>query len=312
MAEQLMQALMSSAEARHHYELLKPAPAPEASQVDQQLLERGIARIAMSLNEGDFQRLTTGFEASIATCPDLLADSYHIVDERLGNSAGYVRKERKINAAGRQIEDPKSLIHFTESAHDRWNVQYKTAPKVLREFLADGREVQNELLNIAKRQLLGLETTHPNLSRLYFPADGTGSLSFLRILSYDSYDVSSSYAAVAKPHFDIGGVTIQAYADAAGFWGAKDGPHDERVHYDTEPNSAFCFLGMEHAKIYGDDSPLKPLWHGVDRIIPKGVAHVPTRHAVILFVDAPRVDHAITAHDTLPDIHKSVRTVASS
>ncbi|MDL2341921.1 MAG: hypothetical protein QFB87_02505 [Patescibacteria group bacterium] len=294
---------MSSAEARHFYEL-SPATNPEnGGAVDRQLLEQGIARIAMTVSQADFSELSQTFDACIAETPDLLLQSYHIVDSRLSNSAGYVRKEQKVNAAGRQIADPKGLMHFSESAYTRWQQQFKSAPRLLTRFLEAGFDIQHSLLHTARQHINDLATTHPNLSKLYFPPDGPRSLSFLRVIAYDSYDVTGTYADVAKPHFDIGGVTIQAYADAAGFWGAKDGPRGERTHYDTAPAGAYLFLGTEHAKVYGDDSYLKPLWHGVDRIIPEGQTHVPERHAVILFVDAPAVNHGITERDTLPHLY---------
>ena len=199
----------------------------------------------MTLSDSDFVQLNTSFEACINACPDLLATSYFDVDDRHGCNAGYVRKEQKINVAGRQTEDPKSIIHFTETARERWRDQYQWAPKILHQFFAEGFEIQNNLVAQAKTHIAALSETHPNMTELYFPPEGPESLSFMRVLSYDSYDVHAqgSYAPVAKPHFDIGGVTIQAYADAAGFWGAKDGPFPDahKLYYDTEPNTAYMF-----------------------------------------------------------------------
>ncbi len=107
---------------------------------------------------------------------------------------------------------------------------------------------------------------------------------------------------MGKPHFDIAGATIQAYADAPGFWGAKDGVDGERTHYDTQPNKAYMFMGLGHEKLYGADGRLRPLWHGVDRIIPAGVTMVPERHSVILFIDCPLVDFDLSLDQTVPYI----------
>ena len=301
MAEQLAR-LMDADAARAHYDLRPARRASRASDVDQQLTLHGIADIAMSLSESDFSALTASFDACIDDCPKALANSYYIVDERPSNSAGYVRKERKINQAGRQIEDPKSLYHFTETARDRWTRNYRSLPATFKQFLASGFEIQEILVDASRQHIAGLEASHPNISKLYYPPEGPESLSFLRVLSYDGYNSNGDYDAVAKPHFDVGGVTIQAYADALGFWGAKDGPRGERRYFDTAPNTGFMFLGVEHAKIYGDQSYLKPLWHGVDRVTPAGVSSVPKRHAVILFTDAPRVDYQTTNRHTSPDI----------
>jgi hypothetical protein len=153
-----------------------------------------------------------------------------------------------------------------------------------------------------------LENTHPNISDLYFP--NNDSFSFLRLLRYDGYEPHSKLAEVAKPHYDIGGLTIQAYADAPGFWAAKDGVHGDRKFYNTNPHEAYTFLGKGHEKIYGPEDIFQPLWHGVDRIISAGVTWVPERTAVILFVDAPEVDYHIRQDDTLPQLHRQLAATA--
>jgi len=291
-------------QARRAYQLTPAGGRLFATDLDNQLLEQGIAQIDMPLGEGDLSSLTAGLDACIDACPELLPDTFHVIDSRLDNSAGYVRKERKINRAGKQIEDPKSLIHFTETARERWLNQFAHGPKVLRDFLHHGFEVQYALLDVMRDKVAELEPTHANISKLYFsPERPPETLSFLRVLSYDGYEVTGRETAVAKPHYDRGGITIQAYADAPGFWASVDGPSGERTHYDTDAGKAYLFLGTEHDKVYGADSPLKPLWHGVDRVIPEAANYVTKRHAVILFTDAPHVNHGITAQDTLPYIH---------
>lgn len=303
MGEHLPVQLLSSAEARTEYDLGIPDKSRAVSEVDRQLAEGGIAKIEMNLSPQDFQRLTSGLDVCIAECPELLSTTYHLVDPRRDSTAGYVRKDRKINQAGVQIEDPKSLFHFAETARQHWGDQLKHGPQIIKDFLADGFEIQNVLLGIARQQVQTIEPSHPNISKLYFPPSGPSSLSFLRVLSYDGYSVDGEYAAVAKPHYDRGGFTIQAHADAAGFWASADGPRGDRRHFDTQAGEAYLFAGSEHAKAYGDDSYIHPLWHGVDRVIPAGVTLIPNRHAVILFVDAPLVNHDISVQDTMPHIY---------
>lgn len=296
--------LFTPEQARQAYQLHTAGGRLFASDVDNQLHENGIAQIHMPLSSGDFQQLTRVFDDCVDEFPDLLQTTYHTVDDRMNNSAGYVRKEQKINQAQRQIQDPKSLFHFSESARTRWGAQFPHAPRQLRNLFSAGFEAQNALLGIARAHITGLNETHPNIEKLYYSDDrDPHTLSFLRVLSYDGYQPTDDASAVAKPHFDIGGVTIQAYADAPGFWGAKDGPRGERTHYDTADDQAFLFLGTEHRKVYSADSPLEPLWHGVDRIIPEGAKYVTRRHAVILFIDAPHVNHGITEQDTLPHLY---------
>lgn len=170
----------------------------------------------------------------------------------------------------------------------------------MKDFLADGFEIQDALIGLAKNTIKDMENTHPNISKLYFP--NNDSFSFLRLLRYDGYQPEKNMGEVAKPHFDIGGVTMQAYANAPGFWAAKNGVNGQRRHYDTKPNEAYTFLGKGHEKVYGSFDKLKPLWHGVDRIIPAGVTYVTERTAVILFVDAPEVDYHVKSSDTLPQL----------
>jgi len=271
----------------------------EPSEIEQALAEAGIAAIEMPLSANDFKRLSEGFAAVIEECPDYLATTGVKIDERYGSQAGYTRKESKIDSkTGLQLDDPKSYFHFNEGVRNSWREKFANGPKVLRDFLEDGFEIHDSLIGVAKRTIDELEPGHPNMSKLYFP--NNESFSFLRLLRYDGYQPRSGMGEVAKPHYDIGGVTIQAYADAPGFWAAKDGTSGDRKHYDTNENQAYTFLGKGHEKVYGSGDNLRPLWHGVDRIIPAGVTWVPERTAAILFVDAPEVDYHVRASDTLP------------
>ncbi len=295
-----MSEYLSPDQAYENYQL-KPDMSAERSATEQLLETMGIAAIEMPLSSDDFQRLSHGMAVCIEECPDLLTDTFYKADSRYGGEVGYVRKEKKFDKrTGLQTDDPKHYFHFMERSRDYWRDKFASGPKALRDFLEDGFEIHDAMISVAKQTVAELENTHPNMSQLYFP-DGE-SFSFLRLLRYDGYEPYEGMGEVAKPHYDIGGVTIQAYADAPGFWAAPEGIDGSRHHFDTEEHRAWTFLGKGHEKVYGTEDSMKPLWHGVDRIIPAGVTFVPERTAVILFVDAPEVDYHVRKSDTLPQL----------
>lgn len=278
------------------------------SEFGRELAKEGITAIEMPLSSDDFQKLSDGFAVCIEEYPDLLNATNQSLDDRYGSEVGYTRKDKKVDErTGLQTADPKNYFHFSESVRPIWREKCKSGPKVLKDFLEEGYDIHDALITVAKQNISLLESSHPNISNLYFP--NNESFSFLRLLRYDAYEPSDNMSEVAKPHFDIGGLTIQAYADATGFWAAKDGVGGPRVHYDTQENEAYVFLGKGHEKVYGKEDSLKPLWHGVDRIVRAGVTMVPERTAVILFVDAPEVDYHVKQSDTLPQLAR--RALAS-
>ncbi len=300
--------------ARQHYGLTV-LPYDNATELDRTLALDQVAKIAMPIGDAEFKELTDSYEGCIEECPDVLAKTFYILDSRYGNEVGNVRKEMKVDPqTGQQIEDPKNYIHVTEGAIDRWWEQFKRGPKSFREFLDISHDRHLRLIGVAKEQIAQLEETHPGISELYFPqkGEGPGSRNFMRLLSYDGYAPTEGMGAVAKAHNDIGGFTIQAYASAPGFWGAPGGYKSEPIHYDTSDGEAYFFAGATHRKLYGASDPLKPLWHGVDRIIPVGADYVPKRHTVVMFIDPPRVDPRVTKQDTLPHLEASSLSVAVS
>jgi len=298
-----MSNYLSPEQAYWHYGL--ETRGGNLSEMGKVLAHEGIVAIEMPLTGDDFKRFSEGFAVCIEECPELLRTTAQTIDSRYGSEVGYTRKEKKIDErTSFQVGDPKSYFHFGESVRPSWRRQFATGPKVLRDFLEDGFEIHDALITVAKEQIAELESSHPQMSQLYFPQDE--SFSFLRLLRYDGYEPTASMGEVAKPHFDIAGVTIQAYADAPGFWAAKDGVRGERAHYDTNDHEAYVFLGKGHEKIYGADDTLKPLWHGVDRVIPTGVTFVPERTAVILFIDAPEVNYHMREQDTLPHLQQTM------
>lgn len=290
--------------ARRHYGLEEHGSL-FASEVDRQLYEDGVASIEMPIAAGDFETLLDGYEICIGECPDLLKQTFHPVDNRFGNEAGHVRRNKKYDRAGRQTQDGKNFIHFNEHASRRWREEFADAPKVLRDFLAAGCEVHEALIRVSENAIGQLEETHPNITRAYFPGNPgtvTHSQSFMRLISYDAYRVDERIGEVAKAHYDISGATIQAYADAPGFWGSAEGHKGQRLPYDTSNGEAFFFMGSGHRKLYGPGSRIRPLYHGVDRIVPADAAIVPERHSVILFINCPLVNCRTKPADTLPEL----------
>ena len=295
-----MSEYLSPTQALDHYGLRINTEASK-SELEQHLERSGIAAIEMPLTNDDFQKLSAGMAVCIEECPDLLSETLYKADPRYGGEVGYVRKEKKVDRrTGLQTDDPKHYFHFMENSRDHWRSKFANGPKILRDFLEDGFEIHDAMIGLAKDTVKEMENTHPGMSRLYFPNDD--SFSFLRLLRYDGYEPYEGMGEVAKPHYDIGGVTLQAYADAPGFWAAKDGIDGQRTHYDTNEHQAYAFLGKGHEKVYGPSDSLQPLWHGVDRIIPTGVTFVPERTAVILFLDSPEVDYHVRRSDTLPQL----------
>lgn len=303
-----MSEYLSPEQTWEHYGLKTDRLAKE-SEIERALREHGIAAIEMPLSPDDFKRFSEGFAVALEECPDQLKKTFKRVDNRYGSEAGYTHKNVKFDKDTElQVADAKDYFHFTESMRDTWREKFARGPKVLRDFLEDGFEIHDALLNVAKDTVAELENTHPNISKLYFPKGD--SFTFLRLLRYPGYKPHDQMQDVATPHNDIGGGTVQAYADAPGFWAAPEGPGGARYHYDTDPYQAYFFLGEGHEKVYGPDDTLKPLYHGVDRIIPAGVTFVPDRTAVILFTDAPEVDYGVEMKDTRPYTAKEIAKVA--
>lgn len=295
-----MSDYLSPQQAFEHYGLRNNIETSK-SELEKELESSGIAAIEMPLSAEDFQRLSAGMAVCIEECPELLSETFYKADPRYGGEVGYVRKEKKVDQrSGLQTDDPKHYFHFMEHSRGHWRSKFAHGPKVLRDFLEDGFEIHDAMISLAKTTVSDMENTHPNISQLYFP--NNDSFSFLRLLRYDGYEPYEGMGEVAKPHFDIGGVTIQAYADAPGFWAAKDGVHGERAYFDTSEHQAYAFLGKGHEKVYGTNDSLQPLWHGVDRIVPTGVSFIPERTAVILFLDSPEVDYHVKKTDTLPQL----------
>lgn len=298
---------LTTDEAYQKYELSETGGL-FGTELDRQLYEEGIATITMPVADGDFEQLIYSYEACIDDCPTALTKLYYKVDNRHGNEAGVVRKEAKFDpVSGLQTADAKSIFHFNEQAQAMWENNRGLRPAKLATFLLNGYELHHELIKVAKDQFAQLEETHPNITNAYYPSltGASISFSFMRVLSYDAYKTDGLIGDVAKPHKDIGGATIQAYADAPGFWGSKDGVLGDRTYYQSEKGEAQFFMGQGHEKLYGPNSRLRALAHGVGRIVSSKVLVVPKRHSVIQFIDAPFVNYGVTQADTLPQLYAS-------
>lgn len=308
-----MSEYLSPKKAYEQYDL-RLDPDAERSELEKSLESSGIAAIEMPLSSDDFQKLSQGMAVCIEECPDTLAETFYQADPRYGGEVGYVRKDKKYDRrTGIQTDDPKHYFHFMENSRDYWRTRFKKGPKVLRDFLEDGFEVHDAMIQVAKKTVTEMENSHPNMNSLYFP--NQESFSFLRVLRYDGYQPYGSMTEVAKPHYDIGGITLQAYADTPGFWAMPESTRNKgsegiKAYFNTAEHQAYVFLGKGHEKVYGSEDVMKPLWHGVARNIPTGVTFVPERTAVILFVDAPEVDYHVRKSDTLPQLGKLATTMA--
>jgi hypothetical protein len=260
------------------------------TELEKELEEQRVARVSLPLSSNDFALLSDYYATCVEEHPDLLAETFHMVDSRFGNEAGHVRKERKLHATtGKQLQDPKNLFHFNEQASVRWAQQFAHAPTDFREFLEIGRETQESMSKVGRFAISQLEETHPGITNAFYPLHSL-SVSFMRVVRYDSYtyDDTMSNLPVAKPHRDIGAFSLHGYADAPGFWVQTP---EGRQYFNDEEGYAHIFAGASHEKIYGRDSRIKAAVHGADRIAPDpGSLVVPERTVVVQFIDPWKID----------------------
>src|SRR5882724_4997187 len=154
-------------QAWQHYNLQRHPEWGGTNEVDRQLAEYGIASVEMPLTPDDFMAVSRGYDICLSECPDMLTQTALTTDQRYGSDVGHVRKEAKFDRrTGQQISDPKNYMHFNELAYPRWAESSRQWPQILRDFIADGYEIQHGLINLAKQQVRKLEDTHPNISQL--------------------------------------------------------------------------------------------------------------------------------------------------
>jgi hypothetical protein len=297
------EVFLTNEEARIKFNLSEH-DSSSASEIDRQLVKSGIAKVALNVTNSDFITYVNSYEHCIDEHPKLLEQTYHKIDNRFGNEAGHVRKEAKIDSlTGIQVQDAKSLIHVNEQSREIWQDKFNHSPKAFKTFLNQGYELHHALVDNAKLQIATLEETHPHISEVFFPVMNglVQTFSFMRTVSYDSYPAEERFGDVAKPHWDIGGITFQEYSDAPGFWYEEE-KTGQRIYVDSEEGYAQMFMGIGYRKLYGQDARIKAKRHGVGRIITPGQKIIPKRRAIILFIDAPFIDFGVTEQDTLPQL----------
>lgn len=282
------------------------------SDLERSLRKDGIAQVALRVHTSEFQRLSDQYELCINNHSDELQWTAGSFDNHGVPEDGHVSKSIKFNPAGMQMVDPKSLFHFNNNLWNKWsNTSHHTIPEEFRNFMDDGFELRHELTQSAKQLIAVLSESFHTIDELHFPNGMTDTT--LRLLRYDGYPtrdddgrlIVEQNAQVAKPHLDRGCMTIQAYSSAPGFWCKTPGFHHERYKKKYPPygeGQSQMFFGAGFRAIYGSrNNPIKPLYHGVDRIFDESLDHVPPRTAAILFTDAPLVDIKIKGSETQPE-----------
>jgi hypothetical protein len=272
------------------------------SDLERDLRTLGIAQVALSTNKLEFQVLSDQYGHCIDEYEDALNLTVGSFDKKGVPEDGHLSKTIDFNPSGMQIADPKSLFHFNNSLLKRLpELPKRKIPRPVREFLDYGFHLRDEVTISAMNLIYALnEESYVGIKELYCPEGLTDAT--LRLLRYDPYPtrddtgklIVEQNAQVAKPHYDRGGLTIQAYASAQGFWCKSPGLHgekNEKIYPPYGEGQSQAFFGAGFRAIYGSrNNPIKPLYHGVDRRFDESLDYIPTRTAAILFTDAPLVE----------------------
>jgi hypothetical protein len=294
------------------------ADSEPTSQLEANLRQNGIAPVELPTEPEAFQQLSDQYGVCIEEHPRWLNFTAGSPDKEGVPEDGHVRKNLKNNDAGMQIQDPKNLFHFNNDLLSWWLAEGRYAsgrgPQEFQEFMEHGFDLHSSLVSAAKNLVETLDASYGKMSELYFP--GALSNVTFRLLRYDGYDIFNEDGKmivnqgeqVAKPHYDRGGMTIQAYSSAPGFRiqpepadGSKRKPSHPWFEPEHGEGKSQVFFGIEHRVIYGSSDPIKALHHKVDRIFDESSIYMPPRTAAIAFIDAPLYDVGITSQDTQPD-----------
>lgn len=290
------------------------APSLESepkSRLESALRKSGIAKVRTGVDTDEFQQLSDEYAVCIEEYGDFLDWTASHFDKNGIPEDGHVRKDISFNKAGMQIVDPKNLFHFNNALWARWTLDRPARmPADFYEFMEHGFQLHSDLTKAARRLIAVMDRSYVGMNELFFPMRMAATT--LRLLRYDGYRthdddgklIVENGACVAKPHYDRGGMTIQAYSSAPGFWirpQDADIHNYERVHPPYGKNQSQMFFGSGFRAVYGTDTPILPLYHGVDRIFDSESDYVPPRTAAILFTDAPLVDFGITSLETQPE-----------
>lgn len=283
------------------------------SDLERDLRAKGIAQVALAIHTNEFQDLSDQYAVCIDEHEELLRWTAGRFDANGIPEDGHVSKNIKFNPAGMQIVDPKSLFHFNNNLWEKWsNTPKLYMPEDFRRFMDDGFALRQELTRTAKNLINVLNDSFTTMNELHFP--GGLCETTLRLLRYDGYAtrddsgklIVEQNARVAKAHNDRGCMTIQAYSSAPGFWCKTPGKHHPRykkIYPSYGEGQSQMFFGAGFRAIYGSrNNPIKPLYHGVDRIFDESLDYIPPRTAAILFTDAPLVDIAIKSNETQPEL----------
>jgi hypothetical protein len=305
-------ARITKTEAQKLYRPGAPSHESEPkSELERQLRLDGIAEINLGIDTTEFQELSDQYALCINEHEELLEWTAGSFDDDGVPEDGHVKKTIKFNDAKMQIVDPKSLFHFNNSLWNKWSEKSRLhLPAEFRGFMEHGFHLHSELTLVSMRLIDILDESYVGMKDLFFPA--LLSETTFRLIRYDGYYthnedgklIVEQDAEVAKPHYDRGGMTIQAYASAKGFWRQPEGARGRKYpkFYPAHgENQSQTFFGEGFRSVYGSHTPIHPLYHGVDRIFDENLDYIPDRTAAILFTDAPLVDLDIKSIDTQPE-----------
>lgn len=305
--------LLTRNEAVQRFRSSVPALNSEPkSPLERDLRRDGIAQIKLDIAKTAFQELSDKYAVCIENHGIFLDWTAGNFDKDRIPENGHISKNLKFNGAGMQTVDPKNLFHFNNRLQARWNFATQTTmPSEFREFMEDGFELKHELTKSARILIAIVAESYEGLNELVFPGDLSATT--LRLLRYDGYKTRNDEgklivernAQVAKAHYDRGTATIQAYASDAGFWRQPDdrrGAKYDKFYPPHGMDQSQLFFGEGFRAVYGSHAnPIKPLYHGVDRIFDEGIEYVSPRTAVILFIDSPLFNLGIKGHETQPE-----------
>ncbi len=305
-------ATLSREQAQQKFQAGAPSFESEPkSKIERELRDIGIARVNIGIDTDEFQQLSDKYAVCIEEHGDLLDWTAGNFDKHGVPEDGHLSKDIDFNNAGMQIEDPKNLFHFNNALWARWSLEQPSSMSAdFRDFMDHGFQLHSDLTKAARRLITILDRSYVGMSELFFPSRMASTT--LRLLRYDGYYIHNEKgerivengAQVAKPHYDKGGMTIQAYSSAPGFWIRPQGAdiHDyERIHPLYGKDQSQMFFGEGFRAVYGTHTPILPLYHGVDRIFDETLDYVSPRTAAILFTDTPFVKLGITSLETQPE-----------
>jgi hypothetical protein len=282
------------------------------SGLENALRMRSIAKVKLGIAVTAYQDLTNKYAVCINKYGEYLDWTAGHFDNDGVPEDGHVSKSIDTNTAGMQIKDPKSLFHFNNALEEKvQGMDRNDVPPEFADFIDLGFALKNELTRHAMALVSIVGESWDGLEELLFPDGETATT--LRLLRYDGYPTKDENgkmivernAQVAKPHFDRGTATIQAYASDPGFWRqpySRRGARYKKYYPPHGPDQSQFFFGEGFRAVYGSqENPIKPLYHGVDRRFEEGADYVYPRTAVILFVDTPRVNLDIKSIETQPE-----------